>query len=160
VAQHIYADSYINVQGDEPLFNPADLSALINVAKNNPNDVINGYCLIADEASFLSPSVPKVVVRQDGRLLYMSRGAIPSNKELRFAKAWRQVCAYAFPRASLEAFSSCTRKTALEEIEDIEILRFLELGWDVKMVQMSDASVPVDHPYDVEVVEKLLLSQT
>ncbi len=160
VARIVYADTYINVQGDEPLFNPKDLSALINEAKNNPNEIINGYCQISNETSFLNPSVPKVVIRQDGRLLYMSRGAIPCNKELRFVKAWRQVCAYAFPRASLEAFSSCTRKTELEEIEDIEILRFLELGWDVKMVQMSDASVPVDHPNDVEVIEKLLLSQT
>jgi 3-deoxy-manno-octulosonate cytidylyltransferase (CMP-KDO synthetase) len=160
VARHIHANTYINVQGDEPLFNPADLSALIGVAMENPSDVVNGYCPIFEEAAFRSPSVPKVVIRPDGRLLYMSRGAIPTDKKLGFAKAWRQVCAYAFPRAALESFSACTEKTALEEIEDIEILRFLELGWEVKMVQMSEASVAVDHPEDVEAVERLLRAQT
>ena len=159
VARHIQANTYINVQGDEPLFNPADLSVLIKVAMENPSDVVNGYCPITEEAAFRSPSVPKVVVRPDGRLLYMSRGAIPTNKKLGFAQAWRQVCAYAFPKAALEDFSACTEKTALEEIEDIEILRFLELGWDVKMVQMSEASVAVDHPEDVETVERLLRAQ-
>ena len=160
VARHIHANTYINVQGDEPLFNPADLSALIKVAMDSPSDVVNGYCPITEEAAFRSSSVPKVVIRPDGRLLYMSRGAIPTDKKLGFTKAWRQVCAYAFPRAALESFSACTEKTALEEIEDIEILRFLELGWDVKMVQMSEASVAVDHPEDVETVERLLRAQT
>jgi 3-deoxy-manno-octulosonate cytidylyltransferase (CMP-KDO synthetase) len=159
VARHIYADTYINVQGDEPLFNPADLSALIKVAEDSPGDVVNGYCPINEEASFRSSSVPKVVVRPDGRLLYMSRGAIPTNKNLDFTTAWRQVCAYAFPRTALEAFSACTKKTALEEIEDIEILRFLDLGWDVKMVQMSEHSVAVDNPEDVDTVAKILRDQ-
>ena len=160
VARQIHADTYINVQGDEPLFNPADLSALLKVAMESPGDVVNGCCPITEEAAFRSSSVPKVVVRPDGRLLYMSRGAIPTNKKLGFATAWRQVCAYAFPRAALEAFSACTKKTVLEEIEDIEILRFLELGWDVKMVQMSEVSVAVDHPEDVDTVERLLRAQS
>jgi 3-deoxy-manno-octulosonate cytidylyltransferase (CMP-KDO synthetase) len=156
VARHIHVNTYINVQGDEPLFNPADLSALIHVAMENPSDVVNGYCPITEEAAFRSSTVPKVIVRPDGRLLYMSRGAIPTNKKLGFAKAWRQVCAYAFPRAALEHFSERTNKTALEEIEDIEILRFLELGWDVKMVLMSTTSVAVDNSEDLETVRKLM----
>jgi 3-deoxy-manno-octulosonate cytidylyltransferase (CMP-KDO synthetase) len=79
----------------------------------------------------------------------MSRAAIPANKQLGFRAAWRQVCAYAFPRAALAAFAGQMQKTQLEEFEDIEILRFLELGFDVRMIEMSDSSVAVDTPADI-----------
>lgn len=150
------ADVYINVQGDEPVFNPDDLKSLIMEACKNPDLVINGYCAITDESQFRSSSVPKVVLRPDGRLLYMSRAPIPTNKALGFAVSHRQVCAYAFPKGALTAFSSQKSKTPLEQIEDIEILRFLELGWDVKMILMSDASVAVDNPEDVTKAEEVI----
>jgi 3-deoxy-manno-octulosonate cytidylyltransferase (CMP-KDO synthetase) len=149
VAQVISARTYINVQGDEPVFNPQDLSALIDVAGEHPDQIINGYCTISDEDMFRSGSVPKVVMRPDGRLLYMSRAAVPTSKQHGFSKAWRQVCAYAFPKNALEAFTAVSAKTPLEAIEDIEILRFLELGWDVRMIPMSDSSVAVDTPEDI-----------
>ncbi|MFZ2540675.1 MAG: hypothetical protein WAW75_02750, partial [Gallionella sp.] len=90
--------------------------------------------------------------------LYMSRAPIPTNKQHGFIKAWRQVCAYAFPRHALEAFASSAAKTVLEDIEDIEILRFLELGWEVRMVSMSDVSVAVDNHEDIERADAMILS--
>jgi len=156
VARQIEADTYINVQGDEPVFNPADLAELIAAAAAHPEDIVNGFCSIAEEGMFRRSSTPKVVMRPDGRLLYMSRAPIPTNKRHGFVKAWRQVCAYAFPRNALEAFSRCVAKSELEAIEDIEILRFLELGWDVRMVRMSDLSVAVDHPEDIEHAEQTI----
>jgi 3-deoxy-manno-octulosonate cytidylyltransferase (CMP-KDO synthetase) len=158
VAQIIEADTYINVQGDEPVFNPDDLRALIKTACEFPKEVINGYCSISDESLFRSASVPKLVMRPDGRLLYISRAPIPSNKTFKFEKSWRQVCAYAFPKHALQAFASTKAKTELEAIEDIEILRFLEFGWDVRMVLMSDCSVAVDNPEDVIRAEAVIRS--
>lgn len=149
VARQVTADTYLNVQGDEPVFNPGDLRALIAQAEQHPQDIINGFCSITAEDLFRSPTTPKVVMRPDGRLLYMSRAAIPTSKLLTFGPAWRQVCAYAFPPAALAAFSSQTRKTPLEQVEDIEILRFLELGFEVRMIPMTDQSVAVDTPEDV-----------
>jgi 3-deoxy-manno-octulosonate cytidylyltransferase (CMP-KDO synthetase) len=156
VAGRIQADTYINVQGDDPLFNPQDLRLLIDAAAAAPEAVINGYCPVASVEDFRNPSIPKVVVRPDGRLLYMSRAAIPITKHGQFRRAWRQVCAYAFPQQALQAFAAVSRKTPLEEIEDIEILRFLELGFEVRMVQMSDQSIAVDTPADVLRVEQAL----
>jgi len=158
VARQIDVDTYINVQGDEPVFNPDDLQRLLEAAVAHPHDVINGYCTIGDEEMFRSASTPKVVMRPDGRLLYMSRAPIPTNKKHGFVKAWRQVCAYAFPRNALEAFASSPAKTELEDIEDIEILRFLELGWEIRMVPMSDTSVAVDNHEDVERAETVIRS--
>ena len=143
------ADCYINVQGDEPVFNPDDIRKLLVAAQKYPDQVLNGYCQLKNEEQFRNGSVPKVVMRPDGRLLYMSRAPIPTNKNLDFERACRQVCAYAFPKEALREFAAAGAKTPLEQIEDIEILRFLELGWDVRMIQMSDDSVAVDNPEDV-----------
>jgi 3-deoxy-manno-octulosonate cytidylyltransferase (CMP-KDO synthetase) len=149
-------DVLINVQGDEPVFNPDDLRKLIQAVQRHPHDVINGYCPIQDEALFRSGNIPKVVFRPDGRLLYMSRAAVPSTKALAFQWAHRQVCCYAFPVKALRAFAACQEKTPLEALEDIEILRFLELGFEVRMIPMSSDSVAVDVPEDLERVKQVL----
>lgn len=156
-ANYIDADVFINVQGDEPIFNPKDLEILISNIEKYPDEVLNGYCKISDESLFRSGSIPKVVFRPDGRLLYMSRAPIPSTKQHGYERAWRQVCAYAFPREALKEFSSVSQKTTLEEIEDIEILRFLELGWEVRMIELSSKSVAVDTPEDIKRAEKAIL---
>ncbi|MGG1399978.1 3-deoxy-manno-octulosonate cytidylyltransferase [Bacillus salipaludis] len=155
-AKYIDAEVFINVQGDEPLFNPKDLELLVSYVEKYPGEVLNGYCEINEEDLFRNGSIPKVVFRPDGRLLYMSRAPIPSNKEQGFEKAWRQVCAYAFPREALKDFSSVNEKTRLESIEDIEILRFLELGWEVRMLELSNDSIAVDSPDDIQRVEAAL----
>jgi 3-deoxy-manno-octulosonate cytidylyltransferase (CMP-KDO synthetase) len=153
VAERIPASAYINVQGDEPVFNPADLNTLMEAAERFPNDVLNGMCPITDEEDFRLTTVPKVVARPDGRLLYMSRAAIPTGKDLSFRGASRQVCAYAFPASALRDFAAAPGKTPLEQVEDIEILRFLELGYEVRMLPMSDQSIAVDVPADVHRAE-------
>lgn len=152
----INADIFINVQGDEPVFDPKDILKLINAAKKYPGEILNGFCEITDENQFRSDSVPKVVTRLDGRLLYISRSPIPSTKNHKFIKSWRQVCAYVFPRQSLEVFSKKKSKTTLEQIEDIEILRFLELGFEIRMIELSNLSVAVDLPEDVSHVVSII----
>jgi 3-deoxy-manno-octulosonate cytidylyltransferase (CMP-KDO synthetase) len=151
-ARQLEAEVFINVQGDEPVFNPEDLLRLIDASLEYPEEVLNGVCEIHDEVHFRSGSIPKVVMGPEGRLLYMSRAAIPSTKGHNYVKAWRQVCAYAFPRAALEIFVSQRNKTPMEQIEDIEVLRFLELGIQVRMIKLSEDSIAVDLPEDVETV--------
>jgi len=158
VAGQIEADYYVNVQGDEPLFNPEDIRKTLAVMDEYPGEIINGYTGIAREEDYRSASVPKVVLRPDGRLLYMSRSAIPGNKNGEFRQANRQVCIYAFPKKALLEFASRTMKTPLEEQEDIEILRFLELGYEVRMVRLSSDSIAVDHPEDADRVREVLKS--
>jgi len=157
VAKSIAADIYINVQGDEPLFDPDDLRDMVAAANKHPNEVLNGYCAIDSEEQYRSRTIPKVVMREDKRLLYMSRAAIPTTKSHEFVQAWRQVCAYAFPKKALEAFAERTSKTQLEQIEDIEILRFLEMGWEVRMIPLSTMSIAVDTPHDVGLAEAAII---
>ena len=156
VAQKIDCDFYINVQGDEPLMNPEDLRLLIDSAEQNPSSIINGYCEIGKEDDFFSSSTPKVVFDNNKNLLYMSRAGIPSNKGHQFTFGYRQVCMYSFPKDSLYDFSQKKQKTLFESEEDIEILRFLEMGFNVQMIKMSDLSIPVDNPEDITLVEERL----
>lgn len=156
VAKLIEADYYINVQGDEPLFNPDDITKVIESLSLYNGDIINGFTAITDEEHYLSVSVPKVVFRPDGRLLYMSRSPIPGNKVSKFNLGWRQICIYAFPSVALKEFSKVGTKTVLEEQEDIEILRFLEMGMEIRMLELSNVSIPIDNPEDVKKVENAL----
>jgi len=156
VSEKINAETYINVQGDEPIFNPEDIKILLKEIKKYPDDIITGYCEIDDESTHKDLKVPKVVIRRDGRLLYASRAPIPSNKTNEFKKGWRQVLTYAFPKKVLKILLSNKNKTELEKIEDVEILRFLELGIEVRTVKMSKMSLPVDTPEDVILVKNMI----
>ena len=155
-SKQIDAKLIINVQGDEPLIEPSDIVKVVQESKNNPGQVINAMCPLVDEESFRNTTIPKVVFREDRRLLYMSRAGIPTTKDHELADAWKQVCIYAFPDSALEKFAQTKKKTYFESIEDIEILRFLELGVEVKMVEVSQSSIAVDVPADVIKVEEAL----
>ena len=85
-AKQVEADYYINVQGDEPLFNPDDITTVLNQLDKYNGEIINGYCAIDDDEQYRSLSVPKVVFRPDGRMLSMSRSPIPGNKANIFIK--------------------------------------------------------------------------
>lgn len=155
-AKQIKAKTYINVQGDEPIMNPKDILKIIETIKDYPEDIINGYACIDREEQYRSVSIPKVVFRPDGRLLYMSRSAIPGNKRGSFIRSWRQICVYAFPYNALIDFAKQISKTTLEEQEDIEILRFLELNHEVRMIELSKDSLAVDTQEDAEKVRILI----
>ena len=157
VSKKIKRDFYINVQGDEPLCNPLDIIKIINYAKKNPNEIINGYTSIINKKNFYSPNIPKLIFDKNEYLIYMSRAPIPSNKKNLFIRSWRQVCIYSFPHNSLKSFFS-KKKTPLESIEDLEILRFLELGYKVKMLKMTNTSISVDTKDDLKLVRKLFKS--
>lgn len=157
-AQQIDADIIINVQGDEPLLNPQDIIDVIAQKKKCMHEVINGMCELVAGDNPDSINIPKVVAAEGGRLLYMSREPIPGWKT--FTKKadrvyWKQVCIYAFTKDELEIYAAHSRG-AIEKSEDIEILRFLEIGYPVKMVKTRGNTIAVDVPEDVAKVEGVL----
>jgi len=155
-SEKIKSDLYINVQGDEPMIDPKDILKVIEAGKQDPAFVHCGYCKIKDEEEFFSRSVPKIVFDRNNNLLYMSRSGIPHNKDGKFTSGHKQVCIYSFNKDHLETFFSYGKKTPLESVEDLELLRFLELGHSVKMVQVSQSSIAVDFPEDIKRVEEKL----
>ena len=81
---------------------------------------------------------------------------IPTTKKLSFETAWKQICIYAFPKPLLKIFAKRKTKTPLEKLEDIEILRFLEMGYDIRMIELSGSSFAIDTPEDLEKVRNHL----
>lgn len=153
--QQLNCDFIVNVQGDEPLIEPENIARVVEHYLKTGN-VTNAFCKITSKEEHSSLTVPKVVFSKSGRLLYMSRSPIPLTKDGQYISAHKQVCIYAFSREHLEFFSSHPTKTALEEIEDIEILRFLESDYQVDMLEVPSGSLAVDIPADVEkVIEKI-----
>jgi len=150
------ADTYINVQGDEPMILAKDIKKLISFSKKYPESVINGMTAIKDDKDYFDPNIPKVVTNERNELIYMSRSPIPGSKEKKLVNAKKQVCIYAFPRSALRKFGLKKKKTPLEEMEDIEILRFLELGYKVRMMETEEGSYSVDTPKDLKKVRGIL----
>lgn len=148
-------DFVINVQGDEPLIEPEYILAIVKQYQFTGN-VVNAYCKVDSVEEMASTAVPKVVVSNNGKLLYMSRAAIPCDKAGRADTGYKQVCIYAFSREHLQYFKSFSAKTPLEQVEDIEILRFLESDIMIDMIELPAGSQAVDFPEDIAKVEQIM----
>jgi 3-deoxy-manno-octulosonate cytidylyltransferase (CMP-KDO synthetase) len=157
-AQEIDAEIYLNVQGDEPLLDAEDIRAVLAAKEAHFDEVTNGMTPLSADEDPNNVNIPKVAAAEDGRLIYMSRLAVPGFKAKANAPAryWKQVCIYGFSRRDLEVFARHGRKGKVEQHEDIEILRFLELGIGVRMVETRGSSLAIDVPEDVAVVEAAL----
>lgn len=158
VATKVEADIYVNIQGDEPLVNGDDIQKVISAKRLAPSHVVNAYASLAPDEDPSNVNIPKVVVSASGRLVYMSRLPIPGIKDSRVgAPTYRkQVCIYAFNADELVAFKGHGRKGSQELYEDIEILRFFDLGVPVQMVEVDSGYLAVDRPEDVVAVENAL----
>jgi len=152
VSTKIKRDYYINVQGDEPIIPPKDIRKIIKETIKFKNFITNGYTKIKNKNFFLNANIPKLVFNKKKELMYMSRAPIPLNKKKTFSNGYRQVCVYGFPKKTLSIFLQNKKKKHLEQIEDIEILRFLELGLKIKMIKLSDGSISVDTKDDLKKV--------
>ena len=159
IAKKTNYDHYINVQGDEPVFNPKDLRKLLKSKNKFKKDVLLGFTKITNKKDIYNKAIPKIVFDRYYNLIYASRSQIPffhsTNKMTKF-NYYRQVLAYCFPRKKLLKFGKIKKKSPLENSEDIEILRFLELGIKVKLIKMSQKSTSVDLPEDINKINKLL----
>ena len=147
------ADIIVNVQGDEPLLDPNDIQKVIDCKLENMNSVVNCMSKL-DPNEATNKNIPKVVFNTKNDLIYMSRSSIPGTKLGVSKNTYKQVC-YAFTKQELNKFYEL-KKTPLELDEDIEILRFLELGINVKMVETFGTTQAVDMPDDVDKVLELL----
>lgn len=157
-AVSIEADVFINVQGDEPLVNPDDILRIREAKLMFMDEIINGFSWVSDQEDPHSVNIPKVITNEQNQLVYMSRLAIPGFKDAKNAplRYKKQVCIYAFTREELTAFRNFGRKSELEQCEDIEILRFLEMNKTIRLVETRPGSLAVDVPEDVAKVESAL----
>jgi len=158
VAEKMDYDLYINIQGDEPVIDPKSFDCIVEAYKQFGDKYIayNGYKKITIEEEIPSWTIPKVIFNEQEELMYMSRLPVPYNKGKVSRDYFKQVCVYGFTKKALKVFTQ-QGKTINEKHEDIEILRFVDLGHKVKMVRVEYDCIAVDVPEDILKVEKYLL---
>jgi 3-deoxy-manno-octulosonate cytidylyltransferase (CMP-KDO synthetase) len=169
VAQYVDADVFVNLQGDEPLVDPADVDGLVEVFRTEPRPEMATLArpfAVGDTADLWSPDVVKVVCRADGDALYFSRAPVPYFRDAwgrRAGQPWpegqvqplRHLGVYAYTRAALLAFPRLP-KGRLEEAESLEQLRALESSWRIRVVAARSESIGVDRPEDLPRAEEAL----
>ena len=145
------------LQGDEPLISPSMIKQSVEVLHRNPEIVVsNLMCDIASLEEFRNPNTVKVVCDANNFALYFSREPIPSLWKLPDEAIMRkQVCVIPFRREFLGTFNALC-ETPLERLESIDMMRALENGYRVKMVETTNEIQAVDTIQDAEIVEEII----
>ena len=162
VAARCPCDGVVNIQGDEPLIEPAVIDAVaVALAKEQMSTAATA---IRNPDDYDNPNVVKVVVSAAGQALYFSRRTIPYLREAASRSVKEQLAAFPFLKHvgiygyRRETLSRLVKfpVSQLEAAEKLEQLRALENGIPIAVVKVDYESVGVDAPSDVERVEKLL----
>lgn len=155
----------VNVQGDEPLLDPALIVQTARQLADSGAAIATVAHAIDDAADFFNPNVVKVVCRADGDALYFSRAPIPYARD-HFAReaggetlphglpALRHIGLYAYRASFLQAYAALS-PSPLESFEALEQLRALWHGYRIT-VALADAmpAAGVDTPEDAERVRR------
>ena len=162
VAARCECDAVVNIQGDEPLIDPAVIDVVAGALKDS--EMSTAATPIKNLAEYDNPNVVKVVVNRVGRALYFSRRTIPYLREAASRSASEQLAAfpflkhlgiYGFRRETLLRLVAFP-VSRLENAEKLEQLRALDNGISIAVATVDYDSVGVDVPEDVARVEKIL----
>ena len=153
------AEILVNVQGDEPIIEPAMIDEVLEPLLGDSSiDLGTLVHRISSQEEYLNPNVVKVIVNQAGFAMYFSRSSIPYIKPDGWrpdALIYRHVGLYVYRRHALLDFA---QKSAapFETLEGLEQLRFLENGYRMKVVETTYSSIGVDTPEDLEAVKRIM----
>jgi 3-deoxy-manno-octulosonate cytidylyltransferase (CMP-KDO synthetase) len=150
------AEIVVNIQGDEPLIDPAAIDAAILPMVHEP-DLVMGTLKkrIEDPREITDPNVVKVVTDGTGDAIYFSRCAIPFDREKSANTPYfKHIGLYVYRRDFLLAYPVLP-VGPLETSERLEQLRALENGYRIRVVETEYESLGVDTPEDLERVTKL-----
>ena len=159
VAAHVDGDIFVNVQGDEPLLDPAAVDTAVSSLLEEPVAAISTVATpIKTAGDIMDPNVVKTVLDFDGNALYFSRAPIPwvrdtASKTL--VRHLKHLGLYVFQREALLEYATLPQGE-LERIEQLEQLRWMENGWKIRVSEVEHDAVSVDVPEDVGRVERLL----
>ena len=160
VAESMEADIFVLVQGDEPMTVPEMIDRAVAPMLEDPEiQCVNLSKRIDSLESWQDPNTIKVVIDLNGDALYFSRQPIPTDRILGRERIplFKQVCIIPFRREMLLTYASL-EPTPLEESESIDMMRFLEHGYKVRMVETEFDTYSVDTPEDLERIQEMMRS--
>ena len=152
-------DYVVNIQGDEPFIEPAQLQELASGFKTNA-PILTLIKQIKDADTLFSVNTPKVVVNHRGEALYFSRQTIPHVRGVE-PEDWldthtyfKHIGLYAY-RADVLMEISRLKPSPLELAESLEQLRWLENGYVIQTIETQFETVGIDTPEDLEKIKKM-----
>lgn len=151
VSTRIAADYYVFIGGDEPLIEPGSIDAVVSMARRSGVPAVNAMTRIKTSPEVIDFTNIKVVTNSEGNLLYTTRSPLPFPKGGLDFDYMKFVGIGAFSKYALDIYVS-TPKSQLERIEECDLLRFIDRGITVKMVEVMCRNVSVDTPKDLETV--------
>jgi len=156
-AKQLAAEIIVMVQGDEPMITPQMIdTAVDSLRSDSSTSCVNLVYRIDSERDFIDRNTIKIVADLNGNALYFSRSPIPNvHFDQPTAKVFKQVCVISFRCDGLREFARLP-PTPLERAESIDMLRFLEHGRSVRLVETGVATHSVDTPADLRLVERLM----
>jgi len=149
------ASIIVNVQGDEPEIDPANIDAAARLLLDDPKaDISTLVTPVASLAEFANPNAVKAVIAAGGYAIYFSRAGVPfvrdgvgEGADFAALGIYRHLGLYAYRREALLAFS-CAPQSRLEVLEKLEQLRALEMGLRIKAAVTSSAPAGIDTQED------------
>lgn len=152
VARKLEAPLIVNVQGDEPLVSGEMIDALVQTLQDERTEMASLMAKIHDLSLIADPHTVKVVADRQGNALYFSRAPLPYRASTFF---YQHIGVYAYQREFLLKFVEMGR-SRLEEVEDLEQLRALENGHEIRMIEVARPTLSVDKPEDIIKLENYL----
>ncbi len=145
----------INIQGDEPLIDPEDVSRIAEHLAAMPGDPVVTLATPASPEEMVNPNAVKVVLTRDGSALYFSRSPIPYPRNEGGGAPLKHLGLYGYQREALMRLAALA-PTPLERSESLEQLRALENGIPIRVLVVDRGSQGVDTAEDLERVEGIL----
>ncbi len=147
----------VNIQGDQPIFNPLTLDDLIQPFTLDPDLAMSTLAFkIQDTQEITDPKDVKVTFDRNGFALYFSRAQIPYPRDGQTdVDFYKHLGFYAYKKSFLDTIVTLPTGTC-ENVEKLEQLRVLEFGFKIKVVITAYDSPEVDLPRDIERIEALL----
>lgn len=150
------ADIVVIVQGDEPLIVPEAIDAAVAPLLLEPTTACTNVLTRLGRDDRGDVSVVKAALDQHGRVLFLTRAAIPHEVEPTETPVYRQTGLMAFTRSALARYADLP-ETPLERAESVDMLRFIEHGVPVMGVVFDFSSIGIDYPEHIAVAERILL---
>lgn len=150
-------DIIINIQGDQPIFNPETLEEMIAPFENDPGIVMSTLAFkIQDKREITDPKDVKVTFDKNKFAMYFSRAQIPFPRDKNTnAEFYKHLGFYAYKKNFLNKLVNLPTGTC-EHIEKLEQLRVLEYGFKIKVVVTQYDSPEIDLPEDIKRIEAKL----
>ena len=146
----------LNIQGDEPLLQPEQITSLIDCFKDPKTEIATLIKKINDYDELVNPNNVKITFNKDFYAMYFSRSTIPCIRNAKDVKEWinlhkfyKHIGIYAFKSDILRRITKL-QSSSLERAESLEQNRWLENGYKIKVIITEIENIGIDTPEDLK----------